>query len=178
MPTHATEETSTSELLDGTVILLRPLTPEDETAVVELYESLTDDDRYFRFFTLQPTHLREKARLLTDSPAAQCSIGAFSAGRLLGVANYATSDAPNVAEVAVVVAHDQHLRGVGTALLRQLATVGRDNGLQRFVGDILWENHLMLRLVTDAGWPCTRQLEDGVIHVEIDLRRVDQRTGN
>jgi hypothetical protein len=71
--------------------------------------------------------------------------------------------------MAVVVAHAEHLRGVGTALLRRLGEIARMNGLHHLVAEVLWENHLMLRVLSDAGWPCTRHLEGSVLHVEIDL---------
>src|SRR5215213_6425343 len=71
---------------------------------------------------------------------------------VVGVANYFTCKPPDYAEVAVVVAHNQHLRGVGTALLRQLGLVARQNGLHHFVADILAENYPMLQVMSDAGW--------------------------
>ena len=69
----------------------------------------------------------------------------------------------------MVVAHTEHLRGVGTALLRRLGQIARRSGVHRLVADVLWENHLMLRVLSDAGWPCTRHLDGSVLHVEIDL---------
>jgi hypothetical protein len=75
--------------------------------------------------------------------------------------------------VAVVVAHIEHLRGVGTALLRQLGVVARHNGLHHFVADILAENYPMLRVMFDAGWQCTRHLDGLVLDVDIDLDTVE-----
>ena len=69
----------------------------------------------------------------------------------------------------MVVAHAEHLRGVGTALLRRLGEIARMNGVRHLVAEVLWENHLMLRVLSDAGWPCTRHLEGSVLHVEIYL---------
>ena len=46
--------------------------------------------------------------------------------------------------MAVVVAHNEHLRGVGTALLRQLAEIATKNGLHHLFAEVLAENHLML----------------------------------
>ena len=45
----------------------------------------------------------------------------------------------------------------------------RRNGLHHLVAEVLWENHLMLRVLSEAGWPCSRHLEGSVLHVEIDL---------
>jgi RimJ/RimL family protein N-acetyltransferase len=169
MSTHDLAEPATAELVDGSVIALRQLEPHDTDAIRSLYESLTDEERYFRFFAMHPAHLDEWARLIAEPRTDQVSLGAFSSGRLLGVANYVACQEPGDAEVAVVVAHAEHLRGVGTALLRRLGQLARENGLHRLVADVLWKNHLMLRVLSDAGWPCTRHLDGSVLVVEIDL---------
>lgn len=158
-----------TELLDGSVISIRPLEPSDAATILSLYESLTDEERYLRFFTMHPAHLEKLARSLSTPTNDQCSVGAFSSGRLLGVANYVVCQQPGSAEVSVVVAHAEHLRGVGTALLRRLGEIARENGLRHLVAEVLWENQHMLRVLADAGWPCTRHLEDSVLHVDVDL---------
>lgn len=76
---------------------------------------------------------------------------------------------PGYAEVAVVVAHNEHLRGVGTASLRRLGEIARENGVHHLIAEVLADNHPMLRVMTDAGWPCTRHLDGSVLHVEVDL---------
>ena len=161
---------STAELVDGSVISIRRLTPRDTHKVLQLYESLTDEERYFRFFTMRPAHLQQWARSITDGSTDQYSLGAFTGGKLLGVANYyVVREDPGHAEVAVVVAHAQHLRGVGTALLHRLGAVARDHGVQHFVAEVLVENRLMLEVLADSGWPCKRHLDGAVLHVEVDL---------
>ena len=163
------ERESTSELLDGAVISLRRLTPDDGDDVVSLYEALSDEECYFRFFALHPAHLHAWARSITEGGDNRYALGAFDSDRLVGVANYVACTDPGFAEVAVVVAHSEHLRGVGTALLRRLGEIARRNGIHHFVADVLAENHPMLRVLSDGGWPCTRHLDGSVLSVEIDL---------
>jgi L-amino acid N-acyltransferase YncA len=163
------DEPITAELIDGSVIVLRRLEPRDTDAILSLYESLTDEERYFRFFTMRPAHLEDRALSIAEPRSDQYSLGAFSSGKLLGVANCVACQQPGEAEVAVVVAHTEHLRGVGTALLRRLGEIAIANGLHHLVAEVLAENHLMLRVLADAGWPCTRHLDGSVLHVEIDL---------
>ena len=161
-----------AELVDGSVISLRRLDSGDADDVVRLYETLTDEECYLRFFTLHPGHLQAWARSITERSNDQYCIGAFDSARLLGVVNYVTCKTPGYAEVAVVVAHNEHLRGVGTALLRRLGDIAKENGLHYLVADVLAENYLMLRVMADAGWPCTRHLDGSVLHVEMDLDAV------
>jgi RimJ/RimL family protein N-acetyltransferase len=163
------DQPCTAELVDGSVISLRQLKPSDADAVVQLYESMTDEERYLRFFAMHPAGLDGWARSITEPRDGQHSLGAFSTGKLLGVANFVACAEPGEAEVAVVVAHAEHLRGVGTALLRRLGQIAKTNGIHRLVAEVLWENHLMLRVLADAGWPCARKLDGSVLTIEVDL---------
>ena len=174
MRTGDFERVASAKLMGGAVIALHKLTLANAADVVHLYETLSEDERYYRFFTAQPAHLQTTALSLTEPSDNRYALGAFGSGKLLGVASYyVDADAPGCAEVAVVVAHDEHLRGVGTALLRRLGAIAKDHGVHRFVAEVLAENQPMLRVLTDSHWPCTRHLEGSVLHVDIDLDAVD-----
>ena len=173
MSTQRPEHVASATLVDGAVITLRKLAIADAADVVRLYESLSDDESYYRFFTAHPAHLQTSALSLTKPSDSQYALGAFGSGKLLGVASYYIEIAtPGCAEVAVVVAHSEHLRGVGTALLRRLGEIAKDNGVHHLVAEVLAENHPMHRVLTDSGWPCTRHLDRSVLHVDIDLDAV------
>src|SRR6186997_3365164 len=94
------EQASTAELIDGSVISLRRLKPSDAKEILALYESLTDEERYFRFFAMHPAHLEDWARSIAEPRSDQYSLGAYSAGKLLGVANYVACREPGYAEMA------------------------------------------------------------------------------
>ena len=173
MSSQPVDDASQATLLDGSVATIRRLESSDFDQIVQLSETLTDRDRYLRFFTMHPADLEAWARSLTERSSERYSLGAFDSGRLIGVANYATCRTPGDAEVAVVVAHDEHLRGVGTALLRQLGLVARRNGLHHFVADVLAENYLMFKVMSDAGWPSTRHLDGSVLHIDVDLDNIE-----
>ncbi|OBH92421.1 hypothetical protein A5678_09220 [Mycobacterium sp. E2733] len=171
---RSVEVAATARLLDGRLVMLRPLTVADADAVSALHQHLSDHDRYFRFFTLQLSPLRELVAKLTEPADGLYALGAFDADRLIGVAHYVVADDPMVAEVAVVVAHQDHSVGVGTALLKHLAPIARAHGIGRFTADVLGENHLMLTVFFDLGWPC-RPIDYGNIrHLEIDLPQFDE----
>ena len=169
MHSNPAADESHMELIDGSVVAIRELDSGDSEDVVGLYEELPADERYYRFFTMRPVDLTTSARLLTEHSDSQYALGAFDSGKLLGVAHYVAYGTAGDAEVAVVVAHDQHLRGVGTALLGRLGQIAKRNGLHHLVADVLVENNLMLKVITDAGWPCRRKRDGAVLHVEIDL---------
>lgn len=161
-------------LLDGGFMSLRRLTPEDAEAVLRFHQDLTDRDRYFRFFTNRPAHLDQLVDDLTAPGDRSYAIGAFDAGRLIGVANYAVADDPAVAEMAVAVAHGDHLRGVGTGLLKDLARHARARGIRHFRADIRADNGLMLKVLSDLGWLRRRLATGPILRLEIELPDGDE----
>ncbi|ORW84623.1 hypothetical protein AWB92_01815 [Mycobacterium sp. IEC1808] len=170
MSDQAVGSAGTARLLDGRVVSLRPLTGGDAKAVMALHQHLSDHDRYYRFFTLQPVQLDEVVDKLTQPADGRCALGAFDADRLIGVANYTVvREQPKAAEFAIVVAHEDHSLGVGTALLKHLARVAQAQGIGHFVADVLGENHLMLMVVFDLGWRCEPAQYGSVRHLEIEL---------
>ena len=160
----------TSTLRDGATVQVRRLEPADIDAVIALHDTLSDRERYLRFFTMHPLYLKKVAAKLTDDNGQNYALGAFESGTLIGVANYAMCGKPATADLAVVVAHNDHLRGVGTALLWRLAQIARDNGIQHLVADILATNDLMFKVLHDAGLhPQHKSYDSGVVHLDIDL---------
>ncbi|MGY4651215.1 N-acetyltransferase family protein [Mycobacterium sp. URHB0021] len=112
---------------------------------------------------------------MTEPSDTYYALGAFGSGELLGVAShYVETATTGRAEVVVVVAHSQHLRGVGTALLCRLAVIAQERGGHHFVAEVLAENHPMHRVSTDSGWPCTRHLDGPVLHVDVDLDAIPE----
>ena len=101
--------------------------------------------------------------------AENYAVGASEGDELIGVANYSRGDDPAVAEVAVAVAHDDHLRGVGTALLQHLGGVARRNGIRYFTVDVLVENGLMLKALRDPGRGSATTCGPPEVRVRVDL---------
>ncbi|HET7742974.1 MAG TPA: GNAT family N-acetyltransferase [Mycobacterium sp.] len=170
------EFSSMATLIDGAEVTLRSLCAGDYDAVVALAADLSAEERYLRFFTAHPAHIGEWATSLTRPADGFVALGVFEAGELIGVANYAESSTPGCAEIAVVVAHEQHERGVGTALLLALGHIARDAGQHRFVADVLCENNAIRRVISDAGWPVTQHRDGSVLSVEVDLDSIDEQS--
>jgi RimJ/RimL family protein N-acetyltransferase len=156
-------------LLDGAEMLVRGLDRSDTSAVLELHRRLTEREQYLRFFIPNPAYLETFADKVVECNRDQWALGAFESGRLIGVANYVVSNDPSVAEVAVAVAHEDHLRGVATALLRSLAKIALGNGIHCFTADVLAENSEMLKVLFDAGWRHSMRRDGPVIRLRIDL---------
>ena len=82
-------------------------------------------------------------------------------------------DAPD-AEVAFVVEDAHQGRGIGSVLLEHLAEAAREDGITRFVAEVLPENGGMLRVFTDVGYQVQRQYADGVVHLSFPIAPTEQ----
>lgn len=164
------ESLTTAQLLDGRAISLRCLTVDDKESALALHQRLSDHDRYFRFFTLNPIDVDQLVSMMTDPAPGRYALGAFDGDRLIGIAHYiVVREDPKVAEIAAVVAHPDHSLGVGTALLKRLAQIARAEGIQQFVADVLGENHLMLTMLFDLGCTCEPMGYGSIRHLKIEL---------
>jgi RimJ/RimL family protein N-acetyltransferase len=127
-------------------VLVRTLRPDDAPGLTEAYGQLSDASRYRRFFTAKP-HLSEQSlALLTavDHRDHEALVAvAPGSGQLVGVARFIRNPGePDLAEVAVTVTDSWQRRGLGTALLRELARRAAEEGIRYFTAEILAENHV------------------------------------
>ena len=75
-------------------------------------------------------------------------------GQLVGVARFIRIPGePDLAEVAVTVIDSWQRRGLGTALLRELAQRATEEGIRHFTAEMLAENKPMLTLARRSGTP-------------------------
>ena len=158
------------KVADGAWVVIRHLEPADAGAVVALHNAMSQRERYLRFFTLQPARLKALASRLTNGHGEDFTLGAFEAGRLIGVATYAVCGKPATAQVAIVVAHHDQLRGVGTTMLHRLAQIAHAKGIQHLVADVLTTNHALFKVLRDAGLEPRRvRAINGVVHLDVNL---------
>jgi RimJ/RimL family protein N-acetyltransferase len=142
-------------LRSGHHVLVRALRPDDGPGLAEAFEQLSETSRYRRFFTVKP-HLSEQSlALLTDvdhrDHEALVAVAPGS-GSLVGVARFVRDPRePDQAEVAVTVIDSWQRRGLGTALLRELAQRAAQEGIRHFTAEILAENQPMLTLARRLG---------------------------
>ena len=136
-------------------MLVRAVRPDDGPGFTEAFEQLSETSRYRRFFTVKP-HLSEQSlAFFTDvdhhDHEALVAVAPGS-GQLVGVARFIRNpEEPDQAEVAVTVTDAWQQRGLGTALLRELAQRAAEEGIRHFTADILAENQPMLTLARRLG---------------------------
>lgn len=159
---------------------LRELTAEDREHIVELFEQLSDFDRYLRFFRTMPSYPSSVLDALTAIDGYNhVAVGAFVDGTCIGVIRYIRlSRRPTTAEVAVTVSSGFRGLGVGRRLMIALTELARDRGVEHFEIDVLPANRAAAALFRSLGF--AMRFDSGslvgsrTVHLEIDAL-VNQR---
>ena len=162
-------------LRDGSTIHIRPVTAEDEPAMLAFLRGLDPGSRMFRFFS-GGTDLEAAARLMLDVDYAQryglvavrgASDEVVAHGNYFGVA-------PGQAEIAFAIAPGLQGLGLGTLLLAHLAEVAQDNGISVFTAEVMPENHRMIEVFRESGFPAEMSSRPGTIHIELPTSLSDE----
>lgn len=168
----------TVTLKDGVSVRIRPIRPDDEPRLVDLYERLSRHTAYQRFFTV----LR---RLPTDwyhffanvdyvrRLALVAERETVAGPQIIGVGRYEPSDEPDMAELAFVVEDGWQGRGLGARLLEAVLEAADARGRRRFRAYVLADNYRMLRLLATRTLVEERRTEEGVTGLRFRRRGPD-----
>ncbi|NLE79525.1 MAG: GNAT family N-acetyltransferase [Rhodococcus sp.] len=158
---------------DGGAVSLRPIMPDDAERLIAFHGKLSERTRYLRYFGPYPTMSQRDVRNFTTVDHHNrvafvvilgdeiIAVGRYE--RLLGVGD------GNSAEVAFVVADAHQGRGLGPILLEHLAGAAAENGLTKFVAEVLSENRNMVTVFREAGYQVSRTYDGGVVKLEFDI---------
>jgi RimJ/RimL family protein N-acetyltransferase len=75
------------------------------------------------------------------------------------------------AEVAFVVEDAHQRRGIAPVLLNALVDAARENGVERFVAEVLPDNKPMMHVFARSGYQLSTEFVEGVVHVTLPLGR-------
>ena len=158
-------------LNDGTRVHVRPIRPEDDRSLVEIFNASSPQTVYQRFFTALPELTPEMARGLSRVDYIhRLALIAETDSERIGVARYESTRNPAVAELGLVVVDSWQNRGIGRILLREILRAAGANGIHRFCADVLGENHRMLHLLATEGQILDARTEAGVTTVTLIAR--------
>jgi acetyltransferase len=166
--------------IDLRSITIRPLQPSDHALERQFVESLSADALYQRTLggalRFTSAHI---AALLGYRAGPEMALAAIrddgvnstdgaSAAQILGVARYAMTSDPSVAEMAVVVADQARGLGLGSRLLTQLHREAARFGYRQIEALTFADNLAMLALARRCGYRISAQLGDGAVR-RLDL---------
>ncbi len=163
-------DSSDATLKDGTRVHLRPIFQNEGSRLLELYDRLSPESLYFRFFAV-PDKDRVKAEYLAHVDYVnRYALVAEVAHTLAGVARWERGlEDPTRAEVAFTVADDLQGKGLGSLLFRRLATLARARGLRTFDAEVLPTNEKMLRVFERSGLAHTSRPASPALSISIAL---------
>ena len=164
----------------GATLRIRPIRPEDELRLSELYDRSSRDTRYQRFFTvlrrLPPDWARSLANVDYDRRFALVVEDlTASSTSVIGVARYEPVE-EGVAEVAFVVEDRWQGKGLGTLLITELFRAAAENGITRFRASVLGDNRRMLDLLVRHADVLERKVQQGVVDLLLTPKAYRPRT--
>jgi acyl-CoA synthetase (NDP forming)/GNAT superfamily N-acetyltransferase len=164
-------------LRDGRTAHLRPITADDGERLVSFYEAVSDQSKYFRFFSPMPRLSDKDVHRFTHvDHHERVALVLTVADQIIGIGRYDVVR-PGVAEVAFLVQDRHQGRGIGQLLLEHLAQAARERGVNRFEAEVLAENSRMLQVFREQGYSVKGEYEEGVIHLEFRIDPTDTALG-
>jgi RimJ/RimL family protein N-acetyltransferase len=156
-------------LRDGSTVRVRAVRRDDEAAMTAFLSGLSERSRALRFFSAA-TDMRGQARRavsVDDGGGAHGLVALRGTGdEIVGHAGYVRDEAAS-AEVAFAIADAYQGRGLATALLAHLAAAAHTRGIAAFTAVVLPENHRMIEVFRESGFPVEVRADIDVVTVRL-----------
>jgi acetyltransferase len=161
-PAHLVEHW---HLPDGTDMIIRPIRPEDADIEQEFVRDLSDESKYFRFMQslpeLTPTMLVRFTQIDYDREIALIAVTTVDHKEVeVGVVRYSINPDGESCEFALVVSDKWQHRGIAHRLMNSLMNAARHRGLKMIEGEVLSNNHSMLKLMDKLGFNSILDADD------------------
>jgi acetyltransferase len=162
----------------GLQVFIRSIKPEDAPLLQELFDTMSRESIYHRFFSplksLPLSMLVKFTQIDYDREIALVALGEQGGKeRLLGVARAISDPDEKGAEFALTVGDPWQKKGLGAKLLQKCIQVARDYGVKSLHGRVLSDNHAMLALTEKLGFQVSRSREADEYLVSMHLMSKD-----
>ena len=141
------------QLLDGRHVVIRPISPEDQSALIAFHSRLSDESRFHRYHYSKGELTQEDLTNFCDvdfkdSLALVADQGKRGKKEIIGVGRfYRLPSNTHTAEVAFVVQDSEQRKGICTHLLKQLAALAWERDIYFFLGVVMRDNSKMLSIL-------------------------------
>jgi acetyltransferase len=170
---------SAGKAVDGMPFTVRPILPEDEPLMVRFHETLSDRSVYMRYLmplvlSQRVSHDRLSRLCFTDYDREIALVVEHQHPRtgereIMGVCRMSKMHATNEARFTMLISDIYQCRGIGTALLRRMIEVARNEKLNRLIAVMSVENKGMQHICQKLGF-ALRDMEDNkLIKAELAL---------
>jgi acetyltransferase len=161
-------------LRDGSTLTMRPIRPDDATALRAMVDRLSPRDVRFRFFSslkrLPQTLAARLTQIDYDREMAFVALAPedlgpqVRRGDILGVSRLSADPDNERAEFATAIRSDFQGRGLGWALMQQLIAYARARGTGVLDGAVLRDNEQMIKLCRDLGFTLKEDDDDSTAY--------------
>jgi acetyltransferase len=159
-------------------VVIRPIRPEDEPAMIRFHERLSDHTVYLRYF--QPLRLSQRVaheRLTRicfidyDREMVLVAVRQLEGGEqeIVAVGRLSKLHGVNEAECAALITDEYHHQGLGSELYRRLVRIAKAEGIGRLVSTMLTENREMRAICKRLGFHVEIDMEDQLVRAEMRL---------
>ncbi len=161
-------------LSDGTVVLLRPIRPEDEPLEYDMLTTLSPETVRGRFFqSIKNLNHAELTRFCNIDYEREMAFAAErrdgGSRKIVGVGRLIMDSDMKSGEFAVLVHDDYQNKGLGYKLIDMLIGVAQEKRLEKIYGVVLSDNYRMLSICRKSGFRI-EPMEEGLTQVELLLR--------
>ena len=151
----------TDTLKDGTAVTIRAIRRDDSGRFLEAFTNLDRESVYTRFFSYKKELTEAELQQFTDVDfdhvvALVVTARTADGETIIAGGRYIADEAPRPcrsAEVAFTTEEDYQGRGTARLVLQHLVRIARENGVSRFVADVLAGNQAMLAVFCRSGLP-------------------------
>jgi acetyltransferase len=162
----------------GLNIFVRPIKPEDAPLVVDLFQVLSQQSIYYRFFSPIKSIRKDMLVRLTqidyDLDIALVAMDRSQKDeKMLGMARIMTKPGGIDPEFAVLVGDPWQGKGIGAILMQQLISIAKTRGLDSITGLILGANKNMLALARELGFIISKVPDSREFEAKINLNRME-----
>ena len=150
-------------LKSGQVAYLRPIRPEDEPLEAQMFEYLSKQSLYFRFFGYVPhvthdfltrfTHIDYDREMAIIAEVEEAGVK-----KMIGVVRIIADAWGENAEFAIVVADPWQGQGLGSMMMDFILDIAKDMGIAKIYASVLSSNEGMLKMFEKRGF--TRRKDD------------------
>lgn len=157
-----------SELRDGTTVVIRPVKPEDEEAIIDLFETFSEETWRKRFFgprkevnhkdIVRFTNVDYKREIIVVGEKTEGEKGV-----ILGMGGLTIDLNEDSAEFSLVVGDPWQGLGMGKKLLQKLIEIARDKRIERLWAVIKANSPRVISLCEDLGFSIIEKNSDTVV---------------
>ncbi len=160
-------------LRSGASVVLRPIKPEDEAFLSDLFKSFSEETMRFRFFQVIKEISHDMLTRFCNIDynreiAIVAEMGERTEKRIIGVTRLILQPDRKRGEFAVVVGDKWQGLGLGSRMLDFIIEIGDEMGLDSIYGDVISSNAKMLHLCSRKGFKM-ESVDEGVSRATLDL---------